>query len=223
MVDTPLADMGRGRRPWWPAPSLGTHLLGAQMPDVQGVVASDRTDQLAVVEDVHDGRLDTGDDDLPGQVPTDRDALIGHADAAIAAHDPGDLGQADRPRPRPGWWGRRRHRGWRCGGAVVEPLSWRVHAKRLMRPAAVVAGDPGVQDLLRLVQVDEAPTGQQLGPQRLVDPLNLAGGGRAADPGAPMGDAVLAADAVKPHLGRVRAEPAGEDLPLSVSTSSGTP
>jgi len=57
--------------------------------------------------------------------------------------------------------------------------------------------------------------GQQLGPQGLVEPFDLAGGGRAADPGAPVGDAVFAADTVEQDLGRMGAEPAGEDLPLS--------
>jgi hypothetical protein len=45
-----------------------------------------------------------------------------------------------------------------------------------------------------------------------VEAFDLAGGGRAADPGEPVGDALFAAEAVEQHLGRMGAEPAGEDL-----------
>ena len=45
-----------------------------------------------------------------------------------------------------------------------------------------------------------------------MEAFDLAGGGRAADAGEPVGDPVLAADTVEQHLGRVGAEPAGEHL-----------
>jgi hypothetical protein len=45
-----------------------------------------------------------------------------------------------------------------------------------------------------------------------VEPFDRAGGGRAADAGAQVGDAALAAAAVEQHLGWVGAEPAGEHL-----------
>ncbi|HEU4397321.1 MAG TPA: hypothetical protein VFU54_05720 [Actinomycetota bacterium] len=58
----------------------------------------------------------------------------------------------------------------------------------------------------------EAAAGQQLGSEGLVEAFDLAGGGRAADAGEPVGDPLFAADAVEQHLGRVGAEPAGEHL-----------
>jgi hypothetical protein len=48
------------------APSLLVHLLGAQMSHLQGVVASDGTDQLASVEDLQQGRFHPGDHGLTG-------------------------------------------------------------------------------------------------------------------------------------------------------------
>jgi hypothetical protein len=65
---------------------------------------------------------------------------------------------------------------------------------------------------LGLGQTGETLAGEQLDPKRLVEAFDLAGRGRAADPGAQMGDAVLAADPIEQDLGRVRAEPAGEHL-----------
>jgi hypothetical protein len=105
MVDTPLADMGCGRRPWSVAPSLVVHLLGAGMPDFQGVVASNRPEELALMEDVQEGRFHADNDNLAGQVPTNGEALVSDPNAAIAAHDPGHLGRAGR-RHRSRWTGR---------------------------------------------------------------------------------------------------------------------
>jgi hypothetical protein len=65
---------------------------------------------------------------------------------------------------------------------------------------------------LGVVEGVEAAAGQQLSPQGLVEAFDLAGGGRAADPGAPVGDAVVAADTVEQHLAGMGAGPAGEDL-----------
>jgi hypothetical protein len=58
----------------------------------------------------------------------------------------------------------------------------------------------------------EAAAGQQLGSQGLVEGFDLAGGGRAADAGEPVGDPLLAADAVEQHLAGVGAKAPGEDL-----------
>jgi hypothetical protein len=223
MVDTPLADMSRGRRPWSVAPSWLAHLLGAQMADFQGVVAGDGPDQLAVVEDLQQGWFDPGDHGLTGQVPANRQPLVGDPDAAVAANDPGHHGGAGRRWLWVGGPRGRRGRRWWSGTVGTEPLGWSGHAKRLVWAKGVVAGDPVVQHLLSFGQALEALAGEQLGPKRLVEAFDLAGGGRAADPGTQVGDALLAADAVEQHLGRVRAEPAGEHLPLSVRTSSGIP
>jgi hypothetical protein len=97
------------------------------------------------------------------------------------------------------------------------------HGDGLVGAAEVVVGHPGVQDLLGLGQGVEAAAGQQRSPQRLVEGFDLAGGGRAADPGAPVGGAVFAAGAVEQHLGRVGPSRPVNTLPLSVSTSSGLP
>jgi hypothetical protein len=59
----------------------------------------------------------------------------------------------------------------------------------------VVVGHPGIQQLLGLGEGVEAAAGEQLGPQGLVELFDLAGGGRAADAGEPVGDPLLAADA----------------------------
>ena len=81
---------------WSVAPSLVAHLLGAGMPDFQGVVASDRPDELALMEDLQEGRSHADNDNLAGQVPTNGEALVGDPNAAIAAHDPGHLGRGSR-------------------------------------------------------------------------------------------------------------------------------
>jgi hypothetical protein len=81
-----------------------------------------------------------------------------------------------------------------------------------MRTAAVVVADPVVDDLLSDLQARERwQGGQQLSPQRLVEPLHLAGRGRAAHAGEAVGDGVLAADPIEQHLSGARpAEAAGE-------------
>jgi hypothetical protein len=61
----------------------------------------------------------------------------------------------------------------------------------------------------------EAAACEQLGLQRLVEPFDLAGGGRAADPGEPVGDLLFAADAVEQDLGRVGSSRPVNTLPLS--------
>jgi hypothetical protein len=86
------------------------------------------------------------------------------------------------------------------------------HGDGVVRTLGVVVVNPGIQYLLGVVGRVEAATGQQLGPEGLVESFDLAGGGRAADPGEQVGDATLAAAAVEQHLTRVGAEPAGEDF-----------
>ena len=81
-----------------------------------------------------------------------------------------------------------------------------------MGPVGVVVGHPGVELGLGSSEVGEHPAGQELGAQGAVETLDLAGRGRRAGRGEPMGDAVLPADLVEQHLGLRPAEPAGEHL-----------
>ena len=174
MVDTPLADMGRGRRPWSAVLSPLVHLLGAQMANLQGVVPGDRPDQLAVMEDLQQSWFDSGCDGLTGEVPTYREALVGDPDAAVAAYDPGHLGGAGR---RLVWAGGplgRRGRRWWPGAVGREPFGWGGHAQRLVRATGVVALHPPIKDLLGFGQVLEALAGEQLGPKRLVEAFDWA-------------------------------------------------
>jgi hypothetical protein len=83
-----------------------------------------------------------------------------------------------------------------------------------VRANGVVALHPAIKHLLGSSQALEALPGDQLGPQGLMEAFDLAGGGWAADPSAQVGDAVLAADAIKQPLGRVGTKPAGEDLAI---------
>jgi hypothetical protein len=76
---------------------------------------------------------------------------------------------------------------------------------------------------LGLGQRIEAVTGQQLGSEGLVEAFDLAGGGRAADAGEPVGDALVPADAVEQQLTRVGPSRPEKTLPLSVNSSSGMP
>jgi len=81
-----------------------------------------------------------------------------------------------------------------------------------MRPTLVVVLHPSIQDLLGdLGAGQRRQGGQQLLAQGLVEPLDLAGGGRGPDPGEAVGDAVLPQDPLEQHLGRAGlAEPACE-------------
>ena len=71
---------------------------------------------------------------------------------------------------------------------------------------------PGVQrGLQHLERLERAVHVQQLELQRLVQPLDLARGGRRPGLGQPLGDAVLPADPLEQHLGRAGLdEPAGK-------------
>jgi hypothetical protein len=94
----------------------------------------------------------------------------------------------------------------------LEPLVRNGHGDGLVGAAEVVVGHPGIQHLLGLGEGVKAPVGQQLNAQGLVESLDLAGRGGTADPGAQVGDAAFAADAVEQHLTRVGAKAAGEHL-----------
>jgi hypothetical protein len=89
------------------------------------------------------------------------------------------------------------------------------HGNGLVGAVVVVVVNPGIQDLLGVVEGVEPAAGQQLGSEGLVEPFDLAGGGRAADPGEPVGDALFAADAVEQDLGRVGSSRPVNTLPLS--------
>jgi hypothetical protein len=97
------------------------------------------------------------------------------------------------------------------------------HGDPLVGTLGVVVVNPGVHRLLGQGQRWEAPPGQQLSSEGLVEAFDLAGGGRAADPGAPVGDAAFAADAIEQDFAGVGAEGPVKTLPLSVRSSSGLP
>jgi len=81
-----------------------------------------------------------------------------------------------------------------------------------MRSPGVVLDHPGVHRGLRRRQVLERHRViEQLAAQRLVEPLDLPRRGRRARLSQPVGDAVVAADAVEQHLPAL-AEPVGELL-----------
>jgi hypothetical protein len=148
---------------------------------------------------------------------------------------PGDLDRGGRRHPdafltKGGWQPQRQHgsRGLiEVGGVGLgqEPLGRGLPTQRLVRPSLVVVLHPGIQDLLGDLQAGQRRQGgQQLLAQRLVEPLDLAGGGRRPDPGQAVGDAVLAQDPLEQHLGWAGLPNRPVNcLPLSVSTSSGTP
>ena len=75
------------------------------------------------------------------------------------------------------------------------------------RPGAVI-----VQLGLGGSQRSEHPVGAELGPDRAMEPFNLAGRSRRPRLGQQMFDAVLPADPVKQRLHRRPVEPAGEHL-----------
>jgi len=57
------------------------------------------------------------------------------------------------------------------------PGGWHV-PDRLVLALAVIAGDPGIELGLSRLERGEGPVGQELTAQALVEPLDLAGGGR---------------------------------------------
>jgi hypothetical protein len=64
------------------------------------------------------------------------------------------------------------------GAARPEPLDRWEHPEGLVGTVGVVVGDEAVQGRLGLLEGDEDPGREELGPQRSVEPLDLAGGGR---------------------------------------------
>jgi hypothetical protein len=224
MVDTPLADMGRGRRPWSVAPSWLAHLLGVQMTDLQGVVAGDRPDQLALVEDLQQGWFHPGDHGLTGQVPANRQPLVGDPDAAIAADDPGHLGRADR---RWLWAGGPRSCQGRAALAMglqpdAEPLRWVVMPSawcgRVVWSPVTQTSSIGWASARCWKRCPVNSSIRKVLWKRSILPVVVGFG-----PGTQMGDALLAADAVEQHLGRVRTEPTGEHLAVVGEDLVGTP
>jgi hypothetical protein len=67
-------------------------------------------------------------------------------------------------------------------------------------------------------EVLEDPTGEELGSKGAMEPLDLAGGGRAPRGRQQVVDPVLAADPVEQDLGVGGPEPAGEDLAVEFPT-----
>jgi hypothetical protein len=88
----------------------------------------------------------------------------------------------------------------------------------LVLPLEVVVGDPSVERCLRVLDRSGPPPREKLGAHRLVQPLDLASGGRRVRGGEDMADAVSQADPVERHGGRLVGEPAGEDLAVEFLT-----
>src|SRR6266498_1836106 len=95
---------------------------------------------------------------------------------------------------------------------AVEPLGRGLPVECLVRPAMGVVVHPRVDDLLGDLDAGQRPDRvEQLGLQRLVEPLHLPRRGRRAHRGQPLGDPVLPQDPLEQHLGRARlAEPTSE-------------
>jgi hypothetical protein len=75
-----------------------------------------------------------------------------------------------------------------------------------MRPGVVVGVCPGVDSLPGGGQVlERGDVVEQFGAQRLVEPLDLTGGGRRVRLGVPGGDPVLPAHPLQEHLYQLRA------------------
>jgi hypothetical protein len=92
-----------------------------------------------------------------------------------------------------------------------------------MRPFVIVVIDPRIESGLRRLERRKRLVGEELLADALVEALDLAGRGRRPRCGQLVRDPILATHAVEHHFGLVRSETSGEDLSLSVSTSSGTP
>ncbi len=94
-----------------------------------------------------------------------------------------------------------------------------------MRPLGVVVVHPGVQRGLSLGHGGEGPVvgAHPLGPQCLVEPLHLAGGGGRVRGGEQVADAVVGTDPVKGHWTRAFTEASGEDLAVVGEDLAGDP
>src|SRR5665809_143123 len=93
----------------------------------------------------------------------------------------------------------------------AETARGRRHLERLVRPLGVVVGDPGIELGLGGLVRAEREVGQELPAKALVEPLDLAGGGRSADGSVAVRDAVLAADPVEQDLHGLGPEAPSED------------
>ena len=186
---------------------------GAFLAYRAGVVAFVGSEELVAVVELHDLIGDPDVDVVSGGGGAEADLLpvdADHAHGRGAAGHPGAVravrtwafGQVS-GRPQRGDPGRR---------GLQEPARGGGHVQRLVRPAAVVVGDPFVQLDLRHGQRGEHAVGAELGADRPVEPLDLAGSRGRAWPGEQVLDAVLAADPVEQRLDRRLVEPAGEDL-----------
>jgi hypothetical protein len=170
MVDISLAGG------WWSSRPVGP--VGAELDHLLGAAARDGADELAREEYLQHGGMQPDGDDLAGEVPAGGDLLVADPDQAAGRHPPGDLGGAHRER-LVGL--QRRDRGRDCRGrGWLEPLGRDGHGDGLVGTLGVVVLHPGIHRLLGNGQRWEAPAGQQLGPEGLVEPFDLAGGGRAA-------------------------------------------
>src|SRR5216684_2569707 len=96
--------------------------------------------------------------------------------------------------------------------AGTEAALWRGIGQRLVRTLRVVVANPFVQCLLCGLQVAEHLPGVELDAKRLVEALDLAGGGRRARLSEQVVDPVLTAYAVEQHLHRGLGESSGEHL-----------
>ncbi len=144
-----------------------------------------------------------------GEVPH-----AGQADPAAVSDPPGD-------RRQPCWPAEGRRRlgraglGWlgdlhACLGGEGEPVGRRPVADALVGPGGVVVRHPGVQGGLGLLDRVEGVQLEELAAHGLVQPLDLAGGGRRVRRRQQMADAVVVADPVKQHRPGPWAEPGGE-------------
>src|SRR5665647_1248947 len=207
-----------------PRAAAGTHL--ADRVRARRVAAGAGGDEHATVADLDEAAL--GDRDrhgLAGEVGARVVGEAAEADLAAAADEAGDAAAA---RPSDsldalGALGGEHDRRLRLAGGEGEALRRRGHADALVGTLGVVVGDPLVELGLRLRERGEDAAAKELAAQRLVEALNLAGGGRAARRGEQVADAVLAADAVEEHLARAGAEAAGEHLAVVGENLLGQP
>jgi hypothetical protein len=179
-------------------------LVGSELDHLFGAAPRDGADELAGVEDLQQAGVEPDGDDLAGEVSAGWDLLVAHPMRPLVD----TLRVISVGLRMTGW------EGWMVGEGTAAS-GWKRLAGTTMAMAWWGGGGcrrpPRLQDLLGVVERVEAAAGQ-LGWQGLVEPFDLAGGGGGTDPGEPVGDAVLAADAVEQDLGRVGAEAPGEDV-----------
>jgi hypothetical protein len=99
-------------------------------------------------------------------------------------------------------------------GGEGEPVGWWPVADALVGPGGVVVHHPGVQSLLGLLDGVEQLSVEELAAHRLVQPLDLAGGGRRVGRRQQVADAVVVAEAVEQHRPGTGPNRAVNTLPL---------